>query len=389
MDFTSASGFEHGQVPAVGVLLANLGTPQAPTAAALRPYLRQFLSDPRVIELPAWKWRPILETFVLTRRPAASAELYAKVWTPEGSPLLVISQRQRQAVADALGDTVGTPLHVALGMRYGAPSIAAALRELRDRRCRRILALPLYPQYSSTTTGSTFDALADELKTWRWVPELRTIHGYHGEPAYIEALAASIRDFWAARGGGRPAKLLFSYHGIPLRYFEAGDPYHCFCHETSRRVAERLELPPDGWEVAFQSRFGREEWLKPYTDETIKAMARTGVPSLDVISPAFAADCLETLEELDGLNREFWEAAGGPHDGYRYIPCLNDRPDHVRLLADLVLRNLQGWVEPPGAWDAAAAHREAEEARRRAEEMAAAGVEADGGYVRAGTKPEA
>lgn len=349
VDFTSASGFEHGQVPAVGVLLANLGTPEAPTAEALRPYLRQFLSDPRVIELPAWKWRPILETFVLTRRPAASAELYRKVWTPEGSPLLLISKRQRQAVAEALGQAVGTPLHVALGMRYGQPSIAAALRELRERGCRRILVLPLYPQYSSATTGSTFDALADELKTWRWVPELRTIHGYHAEPGYVAALADSIEGFWAERGGARPAKLLFSYHGIPQRYADAGDPYPGFCHETSRLVAERLGLAPETWVVAFQSRFGREEWLKPYTDETIKTMARAAVPSLDVISPAFAADCLETLEELDGLNREFWEEAGGPHDGYRYIPCLNDQPHHIRLLADLVLRNLQGWVEPPGA----------------------------------------
>jgi ferrochelatase len=384
VDFTSASGFEHGQVPAVGVLLANLGTPEAPTAEALRPYLRQFLSDPRVIELPAWKWQPILNLFVLTRRPAASAELYRKVWTPEGSPLLITSERQRQAVAERLAEAVGNPLHVALGMRYGRPSIAAALRELRDRGCRRLLVLPLYPQYSSATVGSTFDAVADELKTWRWVPDLRTIHGYHGEPAYLDALAESIRDFWGEHGGGRPAKLLFSYHGIPKRYFEAGDPYHCFCHDTSRRVAERLELPRDAWEVAFQSRFGREEWLKPYTDETIRAMARAGVSSVDVISPAFAADCLETLEELDGLNREFWESAGGPHDGYRYIPCLNERPDHVRLLADLVLKNLQGWIDSPGAWNAAAARREADEARRRAEDLAAAGMEADAGYGRRG-----
>lgn len=382
MQYTSASGFEHGRVPAVGVLLANLGTPEAPTAEALRPYLRQFLSDPRVIELPPWKWRPILEAFVLTRRPKASAALYRKVWTPEGSPLLVISERQRRAVATELGRRLGTPLHVALGMRYGRPSIAAALRDLRDRGCRRLLFLPLYPQYSATSTGSTFDALADELKAWRRVPDVRTIHGYHAEPGYVAALAASIEDFWAAGGGRRPAKLLFSYHGIPQRYFLAGDPYHCFCHQTSRLVAERLRLPDDAWQVAFQSRFGREEWLQPYTDETIRAMARAGLPSLDVVSPAFAADCLETLEELDGLNREFWEHAGGPADGYRYVPCLNDRPDHVRMLADLLERNLQGWVEPPGAWNEAAAREEAEAARRRAEAMAAAGVEADAGYGR-------
>lgn len=329
----------------MGVLLANLGTPDAPTARALRPYLRQFLSDPRVIELPAWKWLPILHLFVLTRRPATSAELYRKVWTPEGSPLLVISERQRRAVAAALAERVATPLHVALGMRYGRPSIADALAELRDRGCRRLLSFPLYPQYSATTTASTFDALVDELRTWRWIPELRTIHGYHAEPGYVDALAASIEDFWAAHGGARPAKLLFSFHGIPVRYARAGDPYDRFCRETSRSVAARLGLADEEWATVFQSRFGREEWLQPYTDETVRALARGGAPSVDVISPAFAADCLETLEELDGLNRHFWEEAGGPPDGYRFIPCLNDRPDHVRLLADLVLRNLQGWVE--------------------------------------------
>jgi protoporphyrin/coproporphyrin ferrochelatase len=372
--------FEHGRMPAVGVLLANLGTPEAPTAEALRPYLRQFLSDPRVIELPRWQWKPILELFVLTKRPRASAKLYEKVWTEEGSPLLVIGRRQRDAVAARLAARVGgPPVHVALGMRYGEPSIATALRELRDAGCRRILFLPLYPQYSAATTASTFDALMAELVTWRWIPELRTIHGYHDEPAYAAALAASIREVWE-RDGREPEQLLFSFHGIPLRYFENGDPYHCFCHETARRVAERLGRGPDRYVVAFQSRFGREEWLKPYTDETVKAMARAGVSSLDVISPAFSADCLETLEELDGLNREFWEEAGGDPGGYRYLPCLNDRPDHLELLTGLVLRNLQGWVAPPGKWDEAAARAEAEAARRRAEAMRAAGVRADAGF---------
>jgi ferrochelatase len=381
--YTAAESFEHGEVPAVGVLLANLGTPAAPTPRALRPYLRQFLSDPRVIELPAWKWRPILEAFVLTRRPRVSAELYAKVWSAGGSPLLVISERVRQALAAALAARVGEPFHVALGMRYGRPSIVEALASLRDRGCRRLLFLPLYPQYSATTTASTFDALAAELVTWRWVPELRTVHGYHAEPGYVAALAASIDELWR-RDGGPADKLLFSFHGIPLRYFRAGDPYHCFCHETARLVAARLGLPRERWEVAFQSRFGREEWLKPYTDETVRAMARAGVERLDVVSPAFAADCLETLEELDGLNRHFWEGAGGPPAGYRYLPCLNDRPDHVAFLADLVLRNLGGWVTTPEAWDGAAARREAAAARERAAALAAAGVAADAGYGRGG-----
>ena len=382
----TAAPFEHGGVPAIGILLANLGTPEAPTARALRPYLREFLTDPRVIELPAWKWRPILELFVLTRRPKASAELYEKVWTAEGSPLAVLSERLRSALAGALAPRVGEPLHLALGMRYGRPSIADALRRLREQGCRRILFLPLYPQYSATTTASTFDALAAELVSWRWVPELRTVHGYHDEPGYTEALAASIGDFWR-REGGEPDRLLFSFHGIPLRYFRQGDPYHCFCHETARRVAERLALPAERWAVAFQSRFGREEWLKPYTDETVRAMARAGVGRLDVLSPAFAVDCLETLEELDGLNRHFWEEAGGPPEGYRYIPCLNERPDHVALLTDLALCHLQGWVTPAAEWDEGAVRRAADQARERAAALAGAGVEADAGYGRRGGPP--
>lgn len=378
MKYQDESGFDHREVPAVGVLLANLGTPEAPTARALRPYLRQFLLDPRVIELPRWKWRPILEAFVLTARPAKSAALYAKIWTREGSPLLVISRRQRDALAAELGRRVGTPLYVALGMRYGEPSIAAAARELRGKGCRRLLLLPLYPHYSAAATASTFDALADELRTWRRVPELRTVMGYHDQPGYLDAVAASIREVWDS--GGVPDKLLFSFHGIPLRYFRGGDPYHCVCHKTARLVAERLGLGKDRWEVSFQSRFGREEWLKPYTDVTVKAMARARVGKLDVVSPAFSADCLETLEELDGLNRELWVHAGGRSEDYRYLPCLNDRPDHVRFLADLAEQNLAGWIEPRESYDAEAARRESEASAQRAEAMAAAGVREDAGY---------
>lgn len=379
MDYVGETSFEHGEIPATGVLLANLGTPDAPTAKALRPYLRQFLSDPRVIELPKLLWQPILNLFVLTTRPKESAELYAEVWSEGGSPLLVIGKRQRDALRTALAERVGSPVHVELGMRYGEPSIASALHRLKEKGCRRLLFFPLYPQYSATTTASTFDALVAEIGRWRWIPELRTIHGYHDEPAYVAALAASIREHWDAHGG-EPERLLFSFHGIPLRYFENGDPYHCLCHKTARLTAERLGLSEDRWVVAFQSRFGREEWLKPYTDYTVKAMARAGVESLDVVSPAFSADCLETLEELDGQNRGFWEEAGGEPDGYRYIPCLNDRPDHVALLTDLVVRHLQGWVVPPEEWDREAVEEEAEASRHRAESMREAGVSADAGY---------
>jgi ferrochelatase len=329
---------------AIGVLVSNLGTPDAPTREALRPYLRQFLSDTRVIELPRWKWLPVLHGVVLNTRPARSAALYRKIWTAEGSPLLVITRRLAAGLATLLEREVGTPVEVAVGMRYGNPAIAAGLRQLQERGCRRILVLPLYPQYFAGTTGTTFDAVAAELTGWRWVPELRTIGGYQAAPGYIAALAASIRDLWER--DGEPEKLLFSFHGIPERYSRAGDPYFHHCHETARLVAGELGLPEDRSVVAFQSLFGREEWIKPYTAETIKALAASGLRSLDVVAPGFAADCLETFEELDVENRGYFESGAGGR--FRYIPCLNDRPDHLRFLADLVKAHLQGWITPTG-----------------------------------------
>lgn len=368
--------FRHTEIPAVGVLLSNLGTPDAADAPALRRYLGEFLWDPRVIEMSRPLWWLILHLFVLPFRPRKSAELYQKVWTPEGSPLLTISRRQAAAIESILKAEVGTPVHVALGMRYGNPSMRSALRELAAKGCRRILVLPLYPQYAAVTSGSTFDAFATEVTAWRWVPEMRILQHYHDEPGYIRSLAASIREAWA--DGSQADKLLFSFHGIPQRYFEAGDPYFCHCHKTARLVAEELGLPGDRYQVSFQSLFGKEEWLKPYTDKTMQGMAKSGVRSLDVICPGFSADCLETIEEIDGMNREIFLHAGG--ERYRYIPALNDRPDHVRFLADLVLRNLQGWVEPAGAWDGEKARREAEASAQRAEARKAAPVGADGGY---------
>lgn len=366
--YSGDSEFEHGEIPAVGILLTNLGTPEAPTAQGLRPYLREFLSDPRVIELPRWKWLAILNLFVLPFRPKKSAELYANVWTDEGSPLLVITRRIARAVEQRLGDQLGSPFHVAVGMRYGEPSIAGALRELRDRGCRRLLVLPLYPQYSATTSGTTFDALAEELTDWRWIPDLRTIHSYHDEPGYVRALAASIRELWSQ--GREPEKLLFSFHGIPQRYFDNGDPYHCLCHKTARLTAEELGLDDDRWVVSFQSIFGREEWLKPYTESTIHGMAEAGVKSLDVICPGFSADCLETLDEIDREYRHVWVQAGGNDEGYRYVRALNDRPDHVAFLTGLLERNLGGWVTSAGEWDEESARREAEASRERARRLA-------------------
>lgn len=327
----------------LGIVIANLGTPDAPDVPALRRYLREFLLDPRVIEMPRALWWLALHLLVLPFRPRKSAALYRKVWTAEGSPLLVITRRQAAGVAALLARDVEAPVEVRVAMRYGNPSVRAALRELAAAGCHRILVLPLYPQYAAVTTGSTFDAVAAELTGWRWVPELRTIHSYHDEPAYIEALAASLREAWAANGPGE--KLLFSFHGIPRRYFLAGDPYYCHCQKTARLVAERLGLPRERWQVSFQSLFGREEWLRPYTEDTLRALAAAGTRCLDVICPGFSADCLETLEEIDGLNREIFLHAGG--ERYRYVPALNDRPDHLQLLAGLLRRHLAGWTCEP------------------------------------------
>jgi len=375
MNYTARESVPHGEVPAVGVLVVNLGTPDTPDTPSLRRYLRQFLSDPRVIELPKLQWQLILNLFVLTTRPKQSAHAYQVVWTEEGSPLLSITLRQARGIAEILAREVGTPTHVEVGMTYGEPSVGTALRTLRETGCDRILILPMYPQYSGTTVGSVYDTVARELTTWRVVPEHRFIQTYHDEPGYVGALAASIRDAWRE---GEPEKLLFSFHGIPKRYFEGGDPYHCLCHKTARLVAEELGLADDRWVLAFQSLFGKEEWLKPYTADTVSAMAKAGVESLDVICPGFSADCLETIEEINVQNREFFEGNGGKR--FRYIPALNDRPDHLRFLADLVERHLQGWVASPAEYDRSGAETEARASKERADRLAETERPADGGF---------
>lgn len=374
--FRGEPQFEHGEVPAVGVLLAILGTPDAPTAPALRRYLRQFLGDPRVIEYSRPLWWLILNLFVLPFRPRKSAALYASIWTDEGSPLMVISRKQQSAIAEGLSSRFKSPVHVELGATYGNPSMASALDALRAKGCRRLLFLPLFSHYSSTSTAAAYDALAAELATLRWLPELRTIFQYHDDPAYIEALAASVRERWQAEG--EPEKLLMSFHGVPQRYLEAGDPYHCQCLKTGRLVAEALELESGRWQVSFQSLFGREEWIKPYTDKTIEAMARSGVERLDVMCPGFAADCLETLEEIDVENREIFLGAGGKQ--FRYIPALNDRPDHIATLVDLIARNLGGWAATEESWDFEAVAAESAASRRRADELRSSPAVADAGY---------
>ncbi len=347
MEFIGEPDYRHDEIAATGVLLANLGTPDAPTAAAVRRYLREFLSDPRVIELPRWKWKIILECFVLTTRPSKSAAAYRKVWTDEGSPLLVVSQKQRAGLQERLRDRFGNPMHVALGMRYGNPSIERALEELSDHGCRRVLLLPLYPQYSATTSASTVDALGDALKKRRWIPELRTVNQYADDAGYIDALAASVREVWER--DGEAERLLLSFHGLPERYHRDGDPYPCVCRKTGRLLAERLGLSEDRCFVTFQSRFGKEPWLQPYTDKTLEQWGGEKVGSVDVVCPGFSADCLETIEEIDMENREVFESAGGGR--FRYIPCLNDRSDHLDALSDLVASHMSGWCTAKDEWD--------------------------------------
>ena len=337
----SAAGFAGRS--GVGVLLVNLGTPDAPEPLALRRYLKQFLWDRRVIEPPPprWLWWLILNGIILNTRPKRSARLYHNIWMQNGSPLLLNSQCLAAGVQAALAAQFPpAPPVVELGMSYGSPPIPQALAALAARGCGRVVVLPLYPQYSATTVGSAFDAVADALKRVRWVPELRFITHYHDDPAYIRALAASVRAHWDAEG--KPERLMVSFHGIPLRYVTAGDPYKAQCLVTANLLWQELGLPKSERYVCFQSQFGKEPWLEPYTERTLRAWAVAGVKRVDTICPGFSVDCLETLEEMNITNREIFEHAGGKH--YRYIPSLNGSAAHVAVIEGVIQRNLDGWV---------------------------------------------
>lgn len=351
--FRGTPGFRHGAHSPIGVLLANLGTPEAPTTAAVRRYLAEFLADPRVVDLPRWLWMPLLHGVILNVRPRRSAHAYAKIWTPQGSPLLLHSREQAAALAEVLETRAPGRFRVALGMRYGTPSVASALQELASANIRRVLVLPLYPQYSAPSTASVFDAVGAELARWRWVPELRTVADYHANEAYIEALASSVREYRAQHGSGEV--LMVSFHGIPERYFRAGDPYFCQCQATAQRLVAKLGLARQDYRVTFQSRFGREKWLEPYTDITLQELARSGTRRVDVVCPGFAADCLETLEEIAVQNAELFEAAGG--SSLHYIPALNARDDHLAMMVGLVEAHTQGWDETSASAREAAAAR--------------------------------
>jgi len=397
MKFTAQSDFEHARAGRTGVLMANLGTPDSCRVGDVRRYLREFLMDPRVVEAPRALWWLALNGIVLNLRPRRTARAYAKIWTQDGSPLLTISRRQQHKLqaalnvvgggggvvgggADVGGDGAGAGVGgdghgdhgdgdgdgaggdgdhgdgddvaddatttvpiIELGMRYGKPSIADALRRLRAAGMRRLLVLPLYPQYCAATTASTLDAVAAELRRWRWLPALRFVANYHDHPAYIAALAAGVRDYWRAHGRGDV--LLMSFHGIPQAYFAAGDPYHCECQKTARLLAEALGLGGGEWRVSFQSRLGRGAWLRPYTDRVLVELAQAGARDVQVVCPGFSADCLETLEEMALAGRDVFLQAGGTR--YGCVPCLNDGDAHIDALAAIVAENLRGWCGPP------------------------------------------
>lgn len=339
MAFINTPDYQHNTSDKIGVLLTNLGTPDAPTPKALKRYLKQFLSDPRVVEVPRLLWWFILNGIILQIRPRRSAKAYATVFTEQGSPLLFHTRQQAEAIAKAFADDGNTDVVVDFAMRYGNPSFASVLDNMFAKGVRKILVLPLYPQYSAATSGSTFDELAKDFSQRRWLPDLRFISHYHDDASYINACVERIKAHWAEHG--RADKLMFSYHGIPKRYLLNGDPYHCECYKSSRLIAEALQLNKDQYMTTFQSRFGREEWLKPYTDETLKALPAQGVKSVQVFCPGFAADCLETIEEIGEENREYFMHAGG--EQYQYITALNNRPQHINALYQLIKDNLQGW----------------------------------------------
>ena len=328
MKFKGEQNFQHENKQKKGVLIAYLGTPDSPDVLSVRRYLKEFLSDPRIIEVPKIIWWFILNIFILNFRSFNSARLYKSIWTDGGSPLLVNCLKIKEKVQKSLPSNY----QVALGMRYGNPSIKSALNELKEANCRDIEVITLFPHYSATTVGSIFDAVSTEIKSWRWVPSVKFLNSYHDNPLLIEILSKRIKKSFESQG--KPDKLVFSYHSIPKKYFDSGDPYHCLCQKTSRLIAEKLSLDEKDYITAFQSRFGPSEWLKPYTSETMKSLPKEGIKSVQVVSPGFGVDNLETLQEIDIENKEYFEDAGG--ENFHYIPCLNDDDDHVEFLISLI-----------------------------------------------------
>lgn len=327
-------------LPKIGVVYINLGTPEEPNAAALRPYLKQFLSDRRVVEIPRAVWLPILYGVILNTRPKQSAAKYKQIWTSDGSPLMVHSMRQTKMLQGYLGERVCAPVMVALGMRYGRPSIDQALEKLFEQGCEHILVLPAYPQYAGSSTASAFDSVFAWAKGRRNIPELRLVKHYSAHPTYIDALANQVREYW--RSHGRPDKLIMSFHGVPQFTIDRGDPYHAHCETTGRLLAQALNLPTEQMRITYQSRFGRAQWLKPYTSATLEELGKQRVERVDVVCPGFVSDCLETLEEIAIEGKATFLEAGGKE--FHYIPCLNENDDWIKALCAIAMEHLSGWT---------------------------------------------
>ena len=348
MSFLTEPAFAHGTPARSAILLLNLGTPDAPTKPAVRRYLKEFLSDPRVVEIPRPVWWPILNGIILNFRPAKSAAKYAQIWDKDGSPLKLHTERQTKLLRGLLGEQGHDTLLVDYAMRYGSPSIASVLARLKEQHCERILVLPLYPQYAASTTATAFDAVSGFFRKTRNIPELRLVKHFPDHPAYIKALAEGVRKHWALHG--RPDRLLMSFHGLPRYTLARGDPYHCECQKTARLLAEELELAPQQYQLSFQSRFGRAEWLQPYTSATLVQWGKEGLRRVDVVCPGFVADCLETLEEIGIEGKAGFLNAGGKE--FHSIACLNESDAWIKALAQIALEHLQGWTASASSPDA-------------------------------------
>lgn len=339
MNYIGQKNYNHNIKPSTAILLTNLGTPLSPTAHDLRIYLKEFLSDPRVIEVPRLIWWIILNFIILRVRPKKSAKLYKSIWTDKGSPLMINTTNQKNLLEDKF-KLDNKAILIDYAMRYGKPSISDKLQEMQNLGADKILVLPLYPQYSGATTGSTFDAISKALSKTRWVPNIRFISSYHDNKYYINACANQINDFWLKNK--KPDKLILSYHGTPKKYLEKGDPYYCHCQKTTRLISEKLDFNKENILTTFQSRFGNEEWLKPYTDETLKILGNEGVSSINIFCPGFSSDCLETLEEIAVENKNYFMEAGGLN--YSYIPALNSESIHIEALYSLIKDNIDDWI---------------------------------------------
>ena len=365
MKYLKEPEYTHGTATQAGVLVINLGTPDEPTAPALRRYLKEFLSDPRVVEIPRPIWWMILNGIILNVRPKKSAAKYASIWTGDGSPLKLHTERQAKLLKGWLGEKTGQNIPVEYAMRYGSPSISEGLDKLKAAGCDRILLLPMYPQYAASTTATANDAAFEHLQKMRNAPAIRTLRHYHDDAGYIKALAANVREFW--QQNERPEVLVMSFHGLPRYTLEKGDPYHCECQKTGRLLAEALGLSESQYRITFQSRFGKAEWLQPYTDKTLQQLAKDGVKNVQVACPGFTADCLETLEEIAMECKESFLLAGGKI--FQYIPALNESPVWIEALGNIALSNLGGWLNEDLNLDTL--NQSLEDSARRAQRMGA------------------